>query len=110
MAKLKKGDTVQILAGRDRGLRGKVAAATAGRPAPRRGAEPRDQALEAAAGPRHARARDDARRHHPRRGAGATVERGLVCPACDQVTRVGFTITDGVKTRVCKKCGKDIPS
>lgn len=32
----------------------------------------------------------------------------LVCPECDEPTRVGITIRNGVKHRVCKKCGKDI--
>ncbi len=33
----------------------------------------------------------------------------LVCTQCDKKTRVGFRITDeGRKTRVCKQCGKDI--
>ena len=33
----------------------------------------------------------------------------LVCPLCGQATRVGFVIKeDGKKSRVCKKCGKEI--
>ena len=33
----------------------------------------------------------------------------LVCPRCDQRTRVGFTRQeDGRKVRVCKKCGEAI--
>jgi large subunit ribosomal protein L24 len=32
----------------------------------------------------------------------------LVCPKCDQPTRVGLKVVDGKKARVCKKCGKDI--
>uniref|UniRef100_A0A7V3KNF2 Large ribosomal subunit protein uL24 n=1 Tax=candidate division WOR-3 bacterium TaxID=2052148 RepID=A0A7V3KNF2_UNCW3 len=33
----------------------------------------------------------------------------LVCPMCGQATRVGFVIKeDGKKSRVCKKCGKEI--
>ena len=30
----------------------------------------------------------------------------LVCPKCDQPTRVGRVVEDGKKLRVCKKCGK----
>lgn len=30
----------------------------------------------------------------------------LVCPKCGQPTRVGHTVEDGKKLRVCKKCGK----
>ena len=32
----------------------------------------------------------------------------LVCPHCKKPTRVGYTVTDGKKDRVCKKCGKTI--
>ena len=32
----------------------------------------------------------------------------LVCPHCDLPTRVGMKVEEGKKTRVCKKCGKDI--
>jgi large subunit ribosomal protein L24 len=32
----------------------------------------------------------------------------LVCPKCKRVTRVGFRIVEGVKERVCRKCGKSI--
>jgi len=28
----------------------------------------------------------------------------LVCPSCDQTTRVGARMVDGKKRRVCKKC------
>jgi large subunit ribosomal protein L24 len=33
----------------------------------------------------------------------------LVCPQCEEATRVGFRETeDGMKFRVCRSCGKDI--
>jgi large subunit ribosomal protein L24 len=32
----------------------------------------------------------------------------LVCPSCKKPTRVGFTVTGDTKTRVCRKCGKEI--
>jgi len=32
----------------------------------------------------------------------------LVCPLCNKATRVGMKIEDGKKVRVCKKCGKAI--
>jgi large subunit ribosomal protein L24 len=33
----------------------------------------------------------------------------LVCPACDERTRVGFSKhEDGTAVRVCKQCGSDI--
>ncbi len=32
----------------------------------------------------------------------------LVCPKCGKQTRVGFTVADGKKVRICKKCNKTI--
>ncbi len=33
----------------------------------------------------------------------------LVCPHCDEATRVSFQVLeDGTKTRVCRKCGEAI--
>ncbi|NLF00353.1 MAG: 50S ribosomal protein L24 [Anaerolineales bacterium] len=32
----------------------------------------------------------------------------LVCPHCNQRTRVGFAEKDGEKVRVCKKCGETV--
>ena len=32
----------------------------------------------------------------------------LVCPKCNKPTRVGIKTEDGKKSRVCKKCGKNI--
>jgi large subunit ribosomal protein L24 len=32
----------------------------------------------------------------------------VVCRSCSQPTRVGYRITDGEKTRVCKKCEAEL--
>lgn len=32
----------------------------------------------------------------------------LVCPQCDEPTRVGVRRDEGYRVRVCKKCGEDI--
>jgi large subunit ribosomal protein L24 len=32
----------------------------------------------------------------------------IVCPKCSQPTRIGRKREDGVRVRVCKKCGNDI--
>lgn len=32
----------------------------------------------------------------------------LVCPNCKKPTRVGFKVEKDGKTRICKKCGKEI--
>lgn len=33
---------------------------------------------------------------------------GLICPNCNKVTRVGYKIEDGKKIRICKKCKKEV--
>ncbi len=115
MAKFKKGDLVQVLAGKDRGKRGKIL-----------------QVLPA----RHAALveRINLVKHFERRSqanqAGGVIEReapmglaklGVVCGQCGRPTRVGFRLTpaaasqptgsaptgqsDGIKERICKRCG-----
>ena len=32
----------------------------------------------------------------------------LICPSCDQPTRVRRRMREGARVRVCRKCGKDI--
>lgn len=32
----------------------------------------------------------------------------LVCPNCNKPTRVGFKVEKGEKVRICKKCNKEI--
>jgi large subunit ribosomal protein L24 len=112
--KLKKGDTVQVITGKDLGRRGTVLEA---RPTERRLIV---EHLNIAK--RHSRPR-------PVRGTrGAQFTPGgvldleqpirvdnvaLVCPACDKPTRVGYRfLDDGKKVRRCRNagCGADIDS
>lgn len=32
----------------------------------------------------------------------------LICPSCTKPTRIGYKIDNGIKIRVCKKCGEVI--
>ena len=32
----------------------------------------------------------------------------VVCPKCGKPTRIAHKITDGKKTRICKKCGAEL--
>ncbi|MBI2600062.1 50S ribosomal protein L24, partial [Candidatus Daviesbacteria bacterium] len=32
----------------------------------------------------------------------------LICPNCHKITKIGFKQEGDVKTRICRKCGKDI--
>lgn len=33
---------------------------------------------------------------------------GIICPNCKKVTRVGFKVVDSSKVRICRKCKKEI--
>ena len=99
---IKKDDKVVVLSGKDKGKEGKVLSAD-----PKalkvtvEGCQRRHQAPEAPqAGP--------GRRHHQGRDPDLRIKVMLVCPKCGKATRVAHKITDGKKSRVCKKCGAEI--
>ena len=116
--KVKRGDTVQILAGKDRGKRGRVIEA---RPSERRVIVENLNVVK-----RHTRPRP--MRDANRMGGGQMTPGGviskaapvpvanvmLVCPTCKLPTRVGYRFKEGkdgmVKVRVCKRegCGQEI--
>ena len=99
MARLRKGDTVAVLAGKDRGKRGKIIRILPGA----------GYALVE---------RINLAKHFERRVSadrpGGVIEReapvildklALVCPRCNQPARVGWKLSaDGAKQRVCKRC------
>ena len=101
--KIKKGDTVEVISGKDRGARGKVLRAM---PAKRK------VVVEGVAVVKKAQ-----RPTQPGQ-AGGFVEREaaidvsnvmLVCPSCGARTRVGKKVNDeGKKVRFCKKCQAEI--
>lgn len=35
---------------------------------------------------------------------------GLICPNCKKITRIGYKMVDKEKMRICKKCKKEITS
>lgn len=105
--RIKKGDTVQVISGNDQGLRGAVQ-----RLLPRK-----DRIVVAGV--------NVVKKHQrPVRAGRGEVQAGiiefeapihisnvmLVCPQCDEPTRVGFTRQeeDSRKVRVCKACGEVI--
>ena len=101
--RVKRDDTVQILAGRERGKRGKV-----------REVHVKDDRVivaEVNIAKRHMKPGRNARQ------AGIIdVEQplhisnvGIVCPKCDRPVRIGARqLDDGRRVRVCKRCGEQL--
>jgi large subunit ribosomal protein L24 len=102
--KIKKGDKVRVLTGKDRGHEGVVM-----RVIPSAGKVIVDGANVAK---KHQRATKSTMQ-------GGIIEKdmplpvanvALLCPSCGKATRVGYTIdNDGTKARSCKKCGGEMP-
>ena len=118
--RIKKGDLVQVLAGKDRGKQGRVLQAS-----------PRDRHViveNLNIGKRHTKPRPV--RDTTRMGGATMIPGGIVskpmpldvsnvmivCPICKQPTRVGIAIKEvkgeTVRVRVCKRdgCGQEIDS
>ena len=100
--RIKKGDNVLIISGKDRGKTGKVLRAFPKESKvlvegvnlkkkhrrPKRSGE-KGQVVQIASGI-----------------SSSNVK--LICPKCSKATRVGYKITEGKKYRVCKKCESEI--
>ncbi len=100
--KIKKGDLVLIISGKDRGRKGKILAVFP---------KERKVLVEGI---------NLMKKHQRARRAG---EKGqivqlpkpidvsnakLICSKCGKVTRIGYKIVEGKKYRICKKCGQEI--
>ena len=98
---VKKGDTVVVISGKDKGKKGKILAAM-----PKTG---RISVEGVAMITRHTKpvgARSGGR--IKKEGTINASNVMLVCGKCGKATRVAHMITDGKKTRACKKCGASI--
>lgn len=107
MQRVKQGDTVEVVAGKDKGLRGEVVQV-----------HPKEDRVVINGvniNKRHQKAR-------PAPG-GQQIPAQIVefeaplhlsnvmvvCSSCDEKTRVGYRVSDdGIKSRYCKKCDSDI--
>lgn len=106
MQRIKKGDTVEVTAGKDKGFRGEVV----------RMFLKQDRVVVNGINiyKRHEKARQIGNQQIPAQIAEFEAPLHvsnvmLVCPKCDTRTRVGYKIReDGYKTRVCKKCSEEI--
>jgi large subunit ribosomal protein L24 len=101
--RIRKGDEVEVIAGKDRGKRGTV-----------QEVDPTERRLTVAGV-------NIVKRHtkpNPQRNVkGGIIEQPaaldvskvmLVCPHCGKPTRVGHKIEEDDKSRVCKRCGEEI--
>jgi len=100
--RIKKGDTVKVISGKDRDATGPVMRAIP---------ESRKVVVEKVAVAKKAQRPT---RDNPQGGI-LSIEMPvhvstvmLVCPSCKEATRVGMKVKDGKRIRNCKKCGKDI--
>jgi large subunit ribosomal protein L24 len=116
--KIKKGDLVEIVSGKDRGKQGRVIEA---RPSERRVLVENLNQIK-----RHTRPRamkDASRMGSPQVVPGGIIEKSapidisnvmIVCPVCNKTTRVGVKIVERkgetTKVRVCRRddCGQEI--
>jgi large subunit ribosomal protein L24 len=103
MNTIRKGDTVQVIAGNDRGKKGEVHSVS-----PKKG-------TVIVSGinlvKKHQRRTGDVRTQAgiiEREGPIEISNVALVCKNCGKVTRVGFSFEGGKKSRKCKKCGQFI--
>jgi len=103
--RVKEGDTVEVVSGNDRGIRGTV-----------------HQVFPKAERVLVSGINIVKKHQRPVRTRRGEVKAGIieleapihisnvmpVCPQCDQPSRVRFAVQDGRKVRVCRKCGEAI--
>ncbi len=106
MQRIKKGDTVEVIAGKDKGERGDVVAVL----------PKQDRVIVNAINvmKKHQKARQAGNQQIPAQIVEFDAPLHLsnvmlVCPHCDARVRVGFRVRDdGYKVRVCRKCDGEI--
>ena len=99
---VKKGDTVLVIAGKDKGKSGKVLIA-----------QPADNSVVVAGvnivakhkKPRSAKDKGGIIKQEGKIDA-SNVQ--IICPACGKATRINHETVDGIKIRQCKKCGANL--
>jgi large subunit ribosomal protein L24 len=105
---IKKNDEVQVIAGKDRGRRGRVVNVL-----PKEG---RIMVEGVGRATKHARTTGKRSKSGSRLQQGGIVQTEmfidlsnvqLVCKSCGKPTRVGHQVDGGVKTRVCRRCGSE---
>ena len=100
--KIKKGDTVKVIAGKDNGKEGKVVSVD-----PKNGKVVVEGVNVVKKHTKPSMANQN--------GGIITKEAPIdasnvmiICPSCEKPTRIKHAIVDGKKVRVCKKCGEQL--
>ncbi len=102
MAKIKRDDTVMVIAGKDKGRKGKVLRVF---PAKSRVLVENVNVVKRHTRPSQASQGGIVEKEAPIHISNVM----LVCPKCGDPTRVGFSILEnGSKQRLCKRCGEII--
>ena len=99
---VKKGDTVVVLSGKDRGKQGKVLGTV---PAYGKVVVEGINMVTCHVKPRK---QGETGGIVKREAAIAACKVQVVCPKCSKATRVAHKIENGKKTRVCKHCGAEL--
>lgn len=100
--KIRKGDNVLIITGKDKGKKGKVLRTI---PATNKIVVEGLNVVK-----KHVKARRQGEKGQ-RVELPSPLSAGkvmLVCPKCGKNTRVGYRVSGETKSRLCKKCGKEI--
>lgn len=100
--KLKKGDNVKIVLGKDKGKSGKIEKVFA-----------KTQKVLITGVNQYKRHLKATSQNQPSEIVTITKPMwmynvALICPSCKKETRVGFSLSKNDKSRVCRKCGKKI--
>ena len=99
---IKKNDTVIVLSGKDKGVKGKVLEAM---PAKEMLIVEKVNMATCHTKPRkQGETGGIVKRETPIRACKVA----LFCDKCEKGVRVGFKVEDGKKTRICRKCGAEI--
>ena len=99
---IKKNDTVIVLSGKDKGVKGKVLVAM---PSENKVSVETVNVATCHTKPRRqGETGGIVKKETPIR----TCKVALFCEKCDTGVRVGYKVEDGKKTRICRKCGAEI--
>ena len=104
--KVKKGDTVQVISGKDRGLKGKIIQAM-----------PKENRVLVEGANRIKKHTKVTRTQRGAQTGGIVTQEApihvsnvqVVCPNCHKPSRIGHRVDDtGRKLRICRRCGGDV--